>query len=410
MTAKELRNKIATLLVEQQNIALNGFTAESRQKFDLIQKDVDQWEADARRVEAMESRHASLNSFERSPRPGTVGNGTERSQEERKANFSKAFQQYALRGSIHAVDAEVRDLLTTSDATGGALVPQMFSGLLVDALKFYGPIAARVAQKVTDNKGVPMKISYANDTANGLTLLGTEGSTSPSETDPTFVSKILGVDTVTGGLVKVSFQEIQDSSFDLDTFIRQHFTTRYARGLEKVITVGTDSVGTTLPNQPTGGLLALATAADTTASLAAGIGWDDLTTAFGALDPAYIGPDTAWVMNSNTRAYLIGLKDGFGRPYFTPDPTLDGPFQKLLGFDIVLDQAMPNMGANATPILFGDLKKSYMLRTDGQPSILRLNERYADQLEVGFFLYTRVGGITLDAGVQPIVGIKQAGS
>ncbi len=138
-----------------------------------------------------------------------------------------------MRGSIHAVDAEYRDLLTTSDATGGALLPQMFSGILVDARKFYGPIADKVMQKVTDNKGVPMKISYSNDTGNGLTLLGTEGSSSPAETDPAFVSALLGVDTVTGGLVKVSFQELQDSSFDLDAFIRSHFAVRYARGLRR---------------------------------------------------------------------------------------------------------------------------------------------------------------------------------
>ena len=85
-----------------------------------------------------------------------------------------------------------------------------------------------------------------------------------------------------------------------------------------------------------------------------------------------------------TRAYLLGLKDGFGRPYYTPDPSSDSPFSKLLGYDIVLNQSMPSptagaFSANQLPILFGDLERSYMLRTDGQPSILRLNERYAVQ-------------------------------
>jgi HK97 family phage major capsid protein len=70
---------------------------------------------------------------------------------------------------------------------------------------------------------------------------------------------------------------------------------------------------------------------------------------------------------------------------------------------------MPNQGvANATPIMFGDLQKAYLLRTDGQPSILRLNERFADTLEVGFFLYSRIGGVSLNAGVNPIVKLQQA--
>ena len=61
--------------------------------------------------------------------------------------------------------------------------------------------------------------------------------------------KIVGTDTVTGGLILVSFEELQDSSFDLDRAIRRRFGTRYARGLEKALTLGT-----ALPDSATGGL------------------------------------------------------------------------------------------------------------------------------------------------------------
>jgi len=411
-SVRELRSRISKILSDQQRMAANGFKdSEDRARFDRMTEEVTRLEADVQRLETFEQRDHESRSFERSPRPGAVNSGVQTSDEQR-SRINKAFAQYGKRGSIHAVDAEYRDLLTTSDATGGALVPQMFSGILVDALKYYGPIADRVSQKVTDNKGAPLKISYSNDTGNGLTLLGTEGSSSPAETDPTFVSKILGVDTATGGLVKVSFQELEDSSFDLDAFLRSHFAIRYARGLEKAVTLGTDSAGTALPNQPTGGLLASANVAQTTASVAAGIGWDDLTALYSGIDPAYAIPGKAsWVMNSTTRGYLIGLKDGFGRPYFTPDPVADNPFGSLLGFPVVLNQSMPNMGASAKPILFGDLEKSFLLRTDGQPSILRLNERYADTLEVGFYMYTRIGGVTLgQTDVYPLVALQQASS
>jgi HK97 family phage major capsid protein len=412
MNLNELKDKRNKLLSDMQAIALKGFNTETRSAFDRMNDEVTAIEADIKRIEAIEQRSAQSDSYERSPRPvpGTDAFASMPA-EERKKKFSRAFQQYAVRGNIHSVDPEYRALLTTSDSTGGALVPQVFSGILADALKFYGPVATRVRQKVTENNGAPMKVSLDNDTANGLTLLATEGTSSPAETDPTFSSQLLGVDTVTGGLVKVSFQELEDSSFDLDTFIRDKFSLRYGRGLEKAVTLGVDSAGTTLPNQASGGLLAAATVGTTTAVLANGIGWTDLVNGFGELDAAYINPNTAWVMNTNTRANLLGQKDGFGRPFWTPDPSADGPFGKLLGYDVVLDQAMPNVGsANATPILFGDLMRSYLLRTDGAPSILRLNERYADTLEVGFFLYTRIGGISLNAGTSPLISIKQAAS
>ena len=83
-----------------------------------------------------------------------------------------------------------------------------------------------------------------------------------------------------------------------------------------------------------------------------------------------------------------------------------------MGYGVVLNQSMPNMGANASPVLFGSLADSYLLRSEGQPFILRLNERFADTLEVGFYLYSRIGGTSIVAtgAPNPLVSIKQAGS
>lgn len=413
---QEKRNKLISDAAELLQAA--EVSVESRTSADAMLAEVDVVEGDLTRLRRIEKMHAENREFERSSRPNVGGNASETmSKDERKAAFTKVFRTYARHGlaGVQNLPQEQRDLLTTSDATGGALIPQEFAGTLTEAMKFYGPIAGRVENKVTDNDGRPMKISFANDTANGLTLLATQGTSSPAETDPTFVSKLLGVDTVTGGLVKVSFQELEDSAFDLDAWLRKAFAIRYARGIEKAITLGVDSAGTALPNQTTGGLVAAATLGQTTAAISGGIGWDDLVYTLSALDPAYLGADSGWAMHSQTRNYLVGLKDGFGRPYFTPDPSGQNPFNKILGYDIVLNQSMaaPTAGAftaNQIPILFGDFKQGYMLRTDGTPSILRLNERYADLLEVGFYLYTRIGGTSMDAGTHPIVSLKIAAS
>jgi HK97 family phage major capsid protein len=383
-TSKELRKQIAKLLVDQQALVLGGLNSTNREAFDKRQKDIDQLEADVQRVEALETRaaaHEDREADKRSftPSPRTSGVGTpEMGADEKRSKINSAFRSYALSG-FNGMRREERDLLTTADGTGGALIPQLFDGALYSALKFYGPTASLVKQRKTGNGGNPLKLSIANDTANGLTLLATEGTSGPAETDPLFQSKLLGVDTVTGGLVKVSFQELEDSYFDLGTWLEEAFGKRYARGLESAVTLGKDSAGTMLPN--VAALTSQAVVAETTSTLAAGIGWTDLTAAFGALDPAYLA-DPKWLMSSNTRSYLIGLRDGFGRPYFTPDPSGDKPFQKLMGYDIVLNQSMPSMGANAVPIIFGSLQDAYLLRTEGQPFLLRLSERYADTLEV----------------------------
>lgn len=384
-------------------------TAESRAKAEAIMADVALVEKDINTLKQIAEMEKEARSFEPSPRPG-VSAPAEVSVEERKKQFSAAFRTYARYGR-NALNAEQRALLTTSDATGGALIPQEFFGSLISAKKYFGSVPGRVRQKVTNNNGAPMKISFSNDTANGLTLLATEGTSAPTETDPTFVSAMSNVDTVHGGLIKVSFQELEDSAFDLDAFIRESFSIRYLRGLETAVTTGKDTAGTALPNQATNGLLGVATVAEQTGTIAAGIGWSDIVAVFGALDPAYLSDQTAWVMNTTTRTALMAMKDGFGRPFWIQDPSADGPFSKLLGYDVVLDQALGNPTvANALPILFGDLSQSYMLRTDGAPSILRLDERFADQLMVGFYLYTRIGGISLNAGVSPLQALKIAAS
>jgi HK97 family phage major capsid protein len=376
------RNK---LLTDMQALATKGFTSESRAQFDQMNKDVAAIEEDITRAEFIEARSAEQRQFTRSARPGQMNGGliggADMSDPEQRSKASKAaFLQFA-RGGARNLNSEQRDLLSTT-TNGESLIPQAFNAELIAALKYYGPIATLVRQRVTDNNAAPIKVSLANDTANSLVLLGTEGTTVPPETDPAFQSAILGADTLSAGLIKVSFQELEDSYFDLDSWIREAFGIRYARGLERAVTLGIDGNGVTLPNMVTGGLAGSAVVGDTTATVADGIGWDDLTTAYGALDPAYTTEKAVWQMNSNTRGFLVGLKDGFGRPFFQPDPSMDSPFSRLMGYRVVLNQSLPNMGANATPILFGDPSAAFLLRTDGQPKVLRLDERFADTLEV----------------------------
>ena len=65
-------------------------------------------------------------------------------------------------------------------------------------------------------------------------------------------------------------------------------------------------------------------------------------------------------------------------------------------------------GVEMEAVLFGDFQQGYMLRTDGDFEIVRLNERFMDQLEVGFLGYARIGGISMDAGTHPIIKLTQS--
>ena len=86
-------------------------------------------------------------------------------------------------------------------------------------------------------------------------------------------------------------------------------------------------------------------------------------------------------MNTSTRSYLIGLKDGFGRPYLKRERSEgnSAPFSKIMGFPIVLNQAIPSYGRECyTPILLGMLCQCLHAPHGGRgvPQLLRLNERW----------------------------------
>jgi HK97 family phage major capsid protein len=412
----EQRNKLMT---DMQALATGeNFTAEKRTQFDTMNADLAIVDADITRLQAHEARAAELAKVVPINRaqPGAeldeaTGDAAKQA-EERKKKERRAFEQY-FRFGHNGVDQELRSFVRreTRDittATGATMVPQDFYPILTDAMKYYGPISQLVGQKRTTG-GAPMKIALDNDTGNSLTILGE--TVAVTEVDPTFSGFILSTDTVTTGIVKITLQELQDSYFNLDSWIRMKFGQRLGRGYESQITLGNGSNVASLIGAATLGATATGNNGTTgaTGTGANSIGYDDIVALYTALDPAYIGNAT-WLFNSLTRGFLLGVKDGFGRPLFIPNPS-SGSFDMLLGRPVVLNQALPNIAASAVgTVLFGDLQQGYIFRTDGDISILRLDERFADTLEVGFIGYSRIGGASMDAGTHPIVKLAQAAS
>jgi HK97 family phage major capsid protein len=396
MNIKQLKEQRDALLNQMQSLAQSDkFDAEKRSKFDAMNADVANLEGDITRLESVAKFESEQRSIPRS-QPGASIENDNASVEERSAKENRAFNKFIKTGLL-----EGRDVTTS---TAQAFVPQLFQNILTDALKYYGPIATIVQQKRTTG-GQPLKVALDNDTMNSISILGE--ATAVSEVDPTFTSQILSTDTLSTGLVKVSVQELQDSYFDIDSFIRNKFGIRYGRGLEGWITNGNSSNVASLVTSAYASTTALGNTLLTGSDGSNSIGYSDITALFSSLDPAYIGNST-WLMNNMTRGFLLGVKDTLGRPLFIPNPT-SGSFDQLLGRPVVLDQALPNIAPSAVgTILFGDFQQGYLFRTDGDLEIIRLNERYMDTLEVGFVGFARVGGMSLDAGTHPIVKLTQS--
>jgi HK97 family phage major capsid protein len=284
------------------------------------------------------------------------------------------------------VDAEYRDVLTTS-ASGAAVIPQLFNPELVTALREFAPILSIVDNRVTDNNGAPMKMSLVNYTSTVLPLV-TEGTAFP-EIDPTYTSAIVEVDKL-GGIVKISAEELADSNFDLGAWLIEQWANVMGVSLEHYVTNGNSS--------NIAGFLTVAGAGPTTAATGA-IAYPDVAALYGSVTAAY-ARNGSWQMATATRAYLMGLVATTGQPIFDANPQGD-PFSTIFGRPVVINDSLPAVATGNKSILFGDFKKGYLLRTDGSPTIKRLDERFADTDEVGFIIRTRVGGVSKNAGISP---------
>ena len=65
--------------------------------------------------------------------------------------------------------------------------------------------------------------------------------------------------------------------------------------------------------------------------------------------------NASWVMNRKTQAAIRKLKDADGNYLWQPAATA-GSRATLMGFPMVEAEDMPDIGANATPIAFGDFR------------------------------------------------------
>jgi len=105
-----------------------------------------------------------------------------------------------------------------------------------------------------------------------------------------------------------------------------------------------------------------------------------------------------WVMNRKTQAAIRKLKDADGNYLWQP-PAAPGQRAMLMGFPLVEAEDMPDIGADATPIAFGDFGRGYLVVDRAGVRVLR--DPYSAKPYVLFYTTKRVGG-----GVQDFDAIK----
>ncbi len=205
---------------------------------------------------------------------------------------------------------------------------------------------------------------------------------------------------------------LEDTGFDLESFLSEDVSGEFAlkegtafvtgdgvkkpRGFlsyTKVTTADATRKFGDLQYVPSG-------AASTFATTNPGDALHDLMT---ALRPVYrAGDGVAWIMNSATANVVRKFKDGQGN-YLWSASIAAGQPDRLLGYPVAIDEAMPDIAANAFPVAFGNWRRGYAVVD--KPGMRLIVDRVTKKGWTKMYFSRRTGGGVVDSNAIKLLKI-----
>lgn len=388
MTIFELRTKRAKALeaakafLESHRNSDGFLSVEDDAVYSGMEDDITNIGKEISRLERLEQLDAELS------RPVTVPI-TEKPEQPGKMNcksgrasdaYKKAFWNQIR--SKNPLTPELRNALEEGEAAeGGYLVPDTFEQTLVQALTENGVVRAH-ARVITTSGGlhkIPVVASHGS-----ASWIDEEGDY--IESDESFGQVQLDAHKV-GTVIKVSEELLQDSAFDLESYISAEFSRRIGDKEEDAFLNGDGSAKPTgILNATNGGTVGV------TAAAAAAITADELVDLYYSLKAPY-RKNAVWILNDATIKLIRKLKTGDGQYLWQPG-IKDGEVNTILGRPYFTSPFMPIAAAGAKSIIFGDLNYYWIGDRQGI-TFRRLNELYAGKGQVGFMASKRLDGKTV---------------
>jgi HK97 family phage major capsid protein len=402
----KLREERASIWNEMQTVMAtaekDGWSGELEQTYNRLEADLDKKGDEITRVEAFEKRSEEFNRVDRS---GVVpAEPTDELGDEPAKGYTEAFNRY-MRNGLQALDNDDRSVLqkgfvkgpenaggVATGAAGGYTVPPAFRQKIVERMTYVAAMR-QLAEVIATDTGANLPWPTVDDTANEGAILAE--NTQVTEQDVTFGQASLDAYMYTSKLVRLSLQLLNDNAFGLETWLANTLGARIGRIQNRHFTVGT---GTAQPD----GIITSASVGKTAAGVAA-ITYDELVDLIESLDPAYLESGNArFMMSQAARSLLRKLKDSQNRPLWEPSLQAGTP-DRLLGYGLTLNNYMSAPATGVKSVGFGDIREAYVIRDVSDFALLRLNERYADYLQVGFLGFQRSDGTLQNAAAFKVL-------
>ena len=399
MTIHELREKRAKAweatktFLDSHRTDSGVLSAEDDATYSRMEQEITDLGKEIARMERREALDAELNRPVNKPLTGKPMSGndtakTGRATDEYRQNFWNAMRaKVPMPGVLNA-------LQVGTDSEGGYLVPDEFERTLVQALEEENIFRqlAKVIQTSSGDRKIPVVATKGT-----ASWIDEEGAF--VESDDAFSQVSIGAYKL-GTLIKVSEELMNDSIFDLESYISAEFARRIGSKEEEAFFTG-DGSGKPL------GILAASGGAETgvTAASATAITADELMDLFYSLKAPY-RKNAVWVLNDSTIKAIRKLKDNSGQYLWQPSLVAGTP-DTILGRPVKTSAFMPAIGASQKTIAFGDFQYYWIADRQGR-SFRRLNELYAANGQVGFLGTQRVDGKLILPEAIKVLSQKEA--
>ena len=322
-----------------------------------------------RQTEMEKQLNAPVNTPVREKPDNGAGIKTGRASDAYKNAFWKLMQNNQLSYSVHDT------LQIGTDSEGGYLVPDEYEATLIDKLTDENIMRglATIITSANGDKKIPVVASHGE-------AVWTDEGEEYTESDDEFGTVSLGAHKLST-IIKVSEELLNDSAFNLETYISSEFARRMGAAEELAFINGNGT------GKPTG-VINTAEVGVTSASANA-ITTDEIIDLYHSLRTPY-RKNAAFLANDSTIKAIRKLKDSNGQYLWQPGLQAGQP-DTILNRPIHTSAYMPEIGSANKILLFGDLKYYWIADRQGR-SFQRLNELFAKNGQVGFRVFQRVDG------------------
>ena len=383
MTILELREKrakaweAAKAFLDSHRTDKGVLSAEDDAAYSRMEQEITDLGKEISRMERLEALDAQMKKPVNQPLTGKPMSGRTierigRASDEYRTSFWDMMRSKAPLPSV------VNALQEGTDSEGGYLVPDEYERTLVEALEEENMFRqlAKVIRTSSGDRKIPVVATKGT-----ASWIDEEGAY--TESDDSFGQVSIGAYKV-GTMIKVSEELLNDSVFDLESYIAKEFARRIGAKEEEAFFTGDGSGKPLGVLAATGGAETGVTAASSTAVKA-----DELMDLFYSLKSPY-RKKAVWVLNDSTIKAVRKLKDSTGQYLWQPSLVAGTP-DTLLGRPMKTSAYMPVIAAGAKTIAFGDFSYYWIADRQGR-SFKRLNELYAANGQVGFLGFQRVDG------------------